>query len=530
MAKLSILIPARNEMFLGTTIKNILENLEGDTEIIAVLDGYTEPIPEIPQDPRVKVLFYQQSIGQRAATNKACELSGAKYIMKVDAHCAFDKGFDVKMMQEMEGHDDWTMVPTMYNLHAFDWVCECGFRKYQGPKTPCDTCGKEMSREIVWKEKRNPTSNFYCFDNTLHFQYWRALGDRPESKGDIAETMSIQGSCFMLTRDKYWELDICDENHGSWGQQGVEVACKTWLSGGRLVVNKKTWYAHMFRTQADFGFPYPNPGISKARAYSRELWFGNKWPKAKYPLSWLINKFAPVPGWEKSVGVIYYTDNRLDENIMKVCQEQLKRCIGDKRLISVSLKPMELGDNIVINEERSVLTMFKQILAGLKAVETDIVFFCEHDVLYHPSHFNFIPERDDTFYYNMNSWHVRITDGHAAYFDHKATSGLCANRQLLIKEYEERVRRVEAEGFHRNGYEPGTRSIRRGGFSDSPSGSWKSEFPNIDIRHGGNLSVTRWRPEDFRSQRSCQNWQEADELPYWGNTKELMNKVQNGEL
>jgi glycosyltransferase involved in cell wall biosynthesis len=38
---LSILIPARNEEFLGQTIQNILDNIEANTEVIAVLDGYT---------------------------------------------------------------------------------------------------------------------------------------------------------------------------------------------------------------------------------------------------------------------------------------------------------------------------------------------------------------------------------------------------------------------------------------------------------------------------------------------------------
>ena len=36
---LSILIPARNEMFLARTVKDILAHIEGDTEIIVVCDG-----------------------------------------------------------------------------------------------------------------------------------------------------------------------------------------------------------------------------------------------------------------------------------------------------------------------------------------------------------------------------------------------------------------------------------------------------------------------------------------------------------
>ncbi len=104
----------------------------------------------------------------------------------------------------------------------------------------------------------------------------------------------------MLTRQKYWELEICDEKFGSWGSQGIEVACKTWLSGGRVIVNQRTWYAHLFRTQGgDFGFPYPQSGnkIDFAKQYARDLFFNNRYNKAIYPLSWLVKKFWPVKGW-----------------------------------------------------------------------------------------------------------------------------------------------------------------------------------------------------------------------------------------
>ena len=297
-------------MFLAKTVENLLENTNEGTEIIAVLDGQWAT-PELKQHPRLKVLYYPENTGQRAATNRAVRLSKAKYIMKLDAHVAVDKDFDKKMMAEMK--DDWTLIPTMYNLHAFDWICDkCGRNWYQGP-TPthckedykgkidskCD--GKKFHREIHWHPRKGgPKSIYYRFDNTLHFQDYREFKNRKEAKGDIAPTMSIQGSCFMLTRDKFWELNICDEKHTSWGQQGTEVACATWLSGGKVMVNKKTWYAHMFRTQGqDFGFPYPNPGsqVKKAREYSRYLWFGSNHKKQIYSLKWLLKKFWPVPGW-----------------------------------------------------------------------------------------------------------------------------------------------------------------------------------------------------------------------------------------
>jgi hypothetical protein len=115
----------------------------------------------------------------------------------------------------------------------------------------------------------------------------------------IDDVMSCMGCCFFMTRDRYWELDGCDEGHeGGWGQQAIELACKAWLSGGRLVVNKKTWFAHWFRA-GDGGFPYPISGnqIDRVRAYSKDLWVNNKWNGQKLPLCWLISKFSPVPSW-----------------------------------------------------------------------------------------------------------------------------------------------------------------------------------------------------------------------------------------
>ncbi len=298
---LSILIPARNEEFLARTIEDIVSNIEADTEVIVVLDGQWAN-PAIPQHERVNVIYLPESIGQRAATNLACKLSQAKYVVKVDAHCAFDKGFDRKLIEKMQ--DDWTMVPTMRNLHAFDWVCECGERKYQDKGSKCDKCGKIMTKDIVWIAKRRPESNSFCFDSEPHFQYFNEYTKREGYGGDLTDSMSIQGSCFLMTREKYWELNICDEALGSWGSQGIEVACKTWLSGGRVVVNHTTWYAHMFRTKAanDFGFPYPISGRQTEHAKKTVLnqFKDRSWSLQKYPLAWLIEKFSPVTGWTET--------------------------------------------------------------------------------------------------------------------------------------------------------------------------------------------------------------------------------------
>lgn len=524
MYDLSILIPARNEVFLRNTVEDIQKNIRGNTEIIIVLDGEWAD-PGIEQADNVTIIYHPRSVGQRAATNEACKLSKAKYVMKADAHVAFDEGFDVKMMNLME--DDITMVPVMKNLHVFDWVCPEGHRRYQSGINICPTCDKECEQEIIWQPKKSPNSTSFCFDQTLHFQYFNSFKKRPEGQGDLTETMSIQGSCFMLTRKKYWELNICDEAFGSWGQQGVEVACKTWFSGGRVVCNQTTWYAHYFRT-GTLSFPYPNPEseIEKARQRSRDMFLHGTWPGSMpgRNVEWLLKKFYPVEYWHDEKGIIYYTDSRLDEKMNHAVQTQILRSgVPTSRIVSSSLKPMNFGGkNIHFDLERGQLTMFKQILAALEASTSPVIFFCEHDVLYHPSHFDFMPLRKDTFYYNENVWKIDPVSGKAIHYPCRQTSGLVAYRDLLIKHYKERVRRVEEEGFSmRMGYEPGTHN-RPERVDDYKSEAYFSKLPNVDIRHDKNLTKTRWSKDEFRNPKYTEGWTEADEVPGWGRPEDIL--------
>src|ERR1035437_10876559 len=81
MKDLSIIIPSNSEIFLSKTIEDILEHIEADTEIIAVLDGRWAK-PAIPQNDRVNIIYVPKSIGQRASTNIGVKLSRAKYVMK----------------------------------------------------------------------------------------------------------------------------------------------------------------------------------------------------------------------------------------------------------------------------------------------------------------------------------------------------------------------------------------------------------------------------------------------------------------
>jgi len=171
----------------------------------------------------------------------------------------------------------------------------------------CEKCGgRNLTKDIVWKPRNSATVS-WRFDKNMQFQYWGEHKRR--SRGRIIETMSCIGACFFMRRDRFWELGGMDEAHGSWGQFGTELACKAWLSGGKMMTTKNTHMSHMFRTGNFVGafeghggsFPYDlsNRQIERARQYSRDMWLNNRWPGQKLPLSWLVKRFWPVPGWEQ---------------------------------------------------------------------------------------------------------------------------------------------------------------------------------------------------------------------------------------
>lgn len=204
-------------------------------------------------------------------------------------------------------------------------------------------------------------------------------------------------------------------------------------------------------------------------------------------------------------GIIYYTDNRLDGRLMAMCQ----RCIEVSGLpiTSSSLKGIDFGDNRVMGGRRGYLTMFRQILDCLERSKADVVFFCEHDVVYHPSHFLFEPERMDIYYYNNHVW--KWNGREAVSYDCRWLSQLCCSRELALAHYRKKIA-CELRGVKRR-FEPGTRR----GIDDYKTAWWESAGPNVDLRHGRNLTgVSRFDLGQFRSKP--RNFVKREYLPYYG--------------
>jgi hypothetical protein len=266
----------------------------------------------------------------------------------------------------------------------------------------------------------------------------------------------------------------------------------------------------------------------KARDICKELFLYDKWPKAIHPLSWLLNKFwfalkdvtDEEAKWteedlkQPTKGIVFYTDNRLNLKIAHAVQKQLNK-IG-LPIVSASLKPMNFGKNIVVDGQRGYHTYFRQIVAALEALDTDIVFFCEHDVLYHPSHFDFTPKSKDTFYYDLNVWRLRYPENFAVTWDAHQVAQLVCDRKLALEWYKKKLAEYENAPLKTDNKnrQLGDREWNRKFEPEDKFEDYRAAEPSIDIRHGQNLTKSKWSFNDFRDKTTCKNWQEG-ECPEW---------------
>lgn len=275
MIDLSVIIPNRNSQFLTKTIRDILEKAVTNIEVVINVD---ENWPdEVVDDPRVHYIHPPSPRGMRYGINTTIKLSQGKYIMKVDDHCMFGEGFDKILIDAHQ--ENWVQIPRRYALDAEKWQRE----ERTDNKYPID----QMYLDFPLKGKEH--------DWGIHGVPWKR--DRKE---EIDDTPSLQGSCYFMARDYFQNFlgELSEVGYGQFSQEAQEIGFKTWLGGGRMVVNKKTWYAHLHKGNR-YGRMYKMPGGTvEASNWSAYYWMENKWKNRVHDMSWLINeKFPNMPSW-----------------------------------------------------------------------------------------------------------------------------------------------------------------------------------------------------------------------------------------
>lgn len=278
---LSVIIPSRNERFLQPTIQSCLDNAEGEVEVIVILDGYW-PEPPLKEDKQLKIIHRGESKGMRNAINSGVAIAQGKHILKLDAHCMVDKGYDIKLAADCEGN--WIVIPRRKRLDAENWCIQdngkpdIDYMYLSYPDNPQDFGGKGLNGKN-WDEKNlDPSLKDILIDDVL----------------------SAQGSGWFMHRDYFYELELMDEeNYGSFWNEAQEFGFKCWLSGGRMVVNKKTWYAHLHKGKKyGRGYNLDHDLLNIGSEYTKRWLTERVWRKQTLPFSSMIERFMPMPTWD----------------------------------------------------------------------------------------------------------------------------------------------------------------------------------------------------------------------------------------
>lgn len=252
---ISIIIPSVNDPYLQKTIDDIRLKAETDIEIIVVFDGVGGKVSN------ARVFRNTERKGLRYTVNYAVAQARGEHILKVDEHCKFDQGFDKKLLADIK--DNWVVVPRRYNLDVERWEIMGEPIDYERLAIRPEKIGG-----VRWPGRTKRNKNIL-----------------------IDETMVFQGSCYFMSK-KHWDWlgGLQEEGYGPFANEAVEIALKTWLGGGKVVINKKTWYAHKHRK---FGRTIAPRGkdVDKGNLYSRDFWLNNKWQERKHDFNWLMERF-----------------------------------------------------------------------------------------------------------------------------------------------------------------------------------------------------------------------------------------------
>ena len=272
---LSVVIASRNEQFLAQTVDDIFNKARGPLEVVVVLD---EKEQELTPRPGLIVLKKEGAPGLKSAINQGVKAASGEYIMKTDAHCMFGESFDTILTAECE--DDWMVIPRRYSLEPSDWSIRTHRPTVDYEYIPFPYLDELVSVKTSGK--------------------WHA---RAAERKDILidENMTCQGSCYLMKKKLYEKVGgfPCDYGTGDdFIFESEELGNKVWLSGGKIMTNKKTWYAHLHKgSQFGRGYFMDKRPMKRQRIFHIDYWWHDRWPQATRKIEWLVEHFMPIPSW-----------------------------------------------------------------------------------------------------------------------------------------------------------------------------------------------------------------------------------------
>lgn len=197
--------------------------------------------------------------------------------------------------------------------------------------------------------------------------------------------------------------------------------------------------------------------------------------------------------------VVYYTDGTsAPAKLRAYCFDLLCKTVSELggEVIAVSNNP---GDR------RCHENLYRNILRGLDQVQCDIVFLAEHDMLYPPSHFGFVPS-------NGNVWYDEHTAclnkyGFFAHPHKTLLSAACGRKAGLRAAIQNKLDETLAA------------KTNSPVWAEPPGETYSGADPVVDIRHGRN----------FTGMRVASDGGYESSLAPWGDAREYIHLFDDGK-
>ena len=222
-ASISVVIPARNEdddLLLKTLEYLFLETPPALLREIIIVDDESEiplqlmidaNITSPEQRAKIQVIRLNTRQGLTNAKTVGAEASSGSHILFLDGHCRVGPSYAERMLaRSLAGSERDIIVPEVIDVEGSTF----NFKSIDG--------GKKMMFE--W------TFEFAWFDNDVK-------DDRvPVSSGGI----------LLMTRNEFMNGKY-DPGMLEWGGENIEQSLRSWMCGGRVIVERQAKIGHVFQ-------------------------------------------------------------------------------------------------------------------------------------------------------------------------------------------------------------------------------------------------------------------------------------------
>jgi len=245
MPTVSVIMTSQNEVsgWISTTVHSVIARTPPELlkEVIVIDDNGIPPdirgkdvdekeYEDMKNLPKVKVIQNHEREGCARSRLIGAKAATGDVLMFVDSHIEMISSTWYQHLVLPIIEDPHTM-----SIQTIDIIDDTGTREYAKVGTSYGLFNDDFY--FIWQGER--------------FGDWAAgETERPGSR-EPYETPVGPGSLFAMRRDEFWRLGGYDEGLYVWGGENTELALKTWMCGGRIVMNPCSRVGHMFRKSAN---------------------------------------------------------------------------------------------------------------------------------------------------------------------------------------------------------------------------------------------------------------------------------------